>query len=350
MKMKWMKGTLAMMLAAVLVITGCGAKSSPKEATQNAFAKTMEVNSYAFSASVMIEDLLLSGESFGGEEVSSLVSMLKNAKLDITGVAQNEPLQADMKIGVEIPGDMALKFELPMVMTQDKMYLKVPNIPILALPEDLVGKYIEMDMEELAAESGQSLESLDMETSQQFSNELLSVMLGKFDEETYFSDIDAKDAGLPEGIDAKQVVKFAVTKDNFDQAATTLVKDVLPALMDVISKEEYRTYLQIEQSDIDLLKEELQTTDSELQQGLAELKEVLTVNELSVVTAIDKDGYASHQKLLFDAEASDQGDVIKLKLSMTSTMTNINGTQEFSGIPTDIITMEELEEFLMYGY
>ncbi|MGZ9586676.1 DUF6612 family protein [Paenibacillus marinisediminis] len=347
MKKKWMKGALAMMLASVLVVTGCGAKQSSKEAVESAFNKSLEMKSYAFTSSVAVDDLQLSGESFAGEDIGAMLTMFKNAKLDISGAIQQEPMQADMKLGVEIPGDMALKFELPMMMAQDKLYVKVPNIPMLPMPAEMVDKFIELDMKQLAEESGQDISFMtNMETTRKFSSEFFSSVVSKFDEKTYFKDIAVKDAGLPEDVKAKQVVKFAVTKDNFDQAATTFVKDALPALLDLMSKEEYRSYFQLEQADIDTLKSELTQADSDIKQGLDELKQTLTVNELSMTTGIDKDGYPVYQKLVIDIDANDAGDNIKLKLNFTNKMSNINGEQKFSSVPTDVITMDQLGEMM----
>lgn len=351
MKTRWMKSTIAMLLVMMVIVTGCGAKASPKQAAVDAFAKSMEVESYAFQASVNLEELELSGDEFADPQVAGILEMIKSAKLDISGIVQQEPLQMEMKLGVEIPGDMAIKFELPIIMTDTKMYMKVPNIPMLGLPETVVSKYLEFDLEDLAEQSGQSMNSItDLQTAQKFSNEFFTEVVSKFDEKLYFSDIAVKDAGLPEGVDAKQVVKFAVTKDNFDQAATTLVKDALPALLDLMSKEEYRTYFDIEQSEIDDLKKELSDSNGTLKEDLEELKKTLTVNELSILTAINKDGYPTYQKFVGDVNANSEGSEMKLKFNVSMTMTNINGKQEFNPIPTDTLTEEEFESALYGGY
>lgn len=351
MKTRWMKSAVALLLVMILIVTGCGAKESPKQAAVDAFAKSMEVQSYAFQASVNLDELELSGDEFADPSATAILDMVKNAKLDVTGLMQQEPLQMEMKLGVEIPGDMAIKFELPMIMTETKMFMKVPNIPMLGLPETVVGKYLEFDLAELAEQSGQSLSSMaDMEIAQKFGNEFFAEVVSKFDEKLYFSDVAVKDAGLPEGVDAKQVVKFSVTKDNFDQAATTIVKDALPALLDLMSKEEYRTFFEVEQADIDELKQQLTDSNGTLQADLEELKEILTVNELSMITAIDKDSYPVYQKFVIDLNVAEAGSEMKLKLNVATTMSNINGQQEFSPIPTDTLTEEELESALYDGY
>lgn len=351
MKTRWMKSAIAMLLVMMLVVTGCGAKEGPKQAAVNAFTKSLEVNSYAFQASVNLEELELSGDEFADPTAAGILEMIKSAKLDVSGMVQQEPLQMEMKLGVEIPGDMAIKFELPIIMTDTKMYIKVPNIPMLGLPETVVGKHLEFDLEELAEQGGQSVSAMtDIQTAQKFSNEFFTEVVSKFDEKLYFSDVAAKDAGLPEGVDAKQVVKFTVTKDNFDQAATTLVKDALPALLDLMSKEEYRTYFEMEQAEIDELKKELTDSNSTLKEDLEELKKTLTVNELSILTAINKDGYPTYQKFIVDVNANDEGTDMKLKLNVSTIMSNINGTQEFSPIPTDTLTEEEFESALYGGY
>lgn len=342
---KWFKSALLMISATVLILSGCGAKSdsSLKEVMTNSYAKTADMKSYAFEASIGLEDLQLSPTVLADPAAAGIVDMLKSAKLDIAGVATQEPLKAEMKMTVEIPGDLALKFEIPMIMSEDKLYVKIPSLPMLPLPAELAGKYLLIDTKALAEQSGQDISKMmDTATAEKLGNAVMKEVLSKYDEKTYFTKLAAADANLPEDVKAKQVVKFAVTKDNFDSAATTLVKDVLPAVLDIVSQEEYRSYLEIEQADIDELKAELSADNGEFKTGLEELKKSLTVNEISVTTAIDKDQFPVFSRYLFDLDMNDNGEQMKLKLNITNKMFNINGEQKFSDIPTDTVPFEQL--------
>lgn len=350
MSKKWLKGSLAMLLAFVLVLTGCGAKESPKNALEGAYLKTAEMKSYAFKSSITVNDLQMSGAELSDPNVAMVINMLKNAELTIDGVAQLDPMQVEATLNVALKGDMAFSFSLPMVITPDKMYYKIPNIPMLGLPAEVVDKYLVLDMKELAEQTGEEIPTIDVVKTQKFSNEFLKEVMSKFDEKLYFTDIAVKDAGLPEGVEAKQVVKVAITKDNFDQAVTTIVKDALPALIDLMSKDEYKELFQLDQADLDQMKSELTTTDSELKEGLEEMKKSLTVNELSLTTAINKDGFPVHQNIVGNVDFKDETDQMKIVVHMNTTTSNINEKAEFKiGIPTDTITMEQLQESIYSG-
>ena len=53
-----------------------------------------------------------------------------------------------------LKGDMGMTFNIPMVMTAEKLYVKVPNIPFFPIPENVVGKFLELDLKELAEQEG----------------------------------------------------------------------------------------------------------------------------------------------------------------------------------------------------
>ncbi|WP_028543403.1 hypothetical protein [Paenibacillus taiwanensis] len=352
MKKRWYQGAIVMLFAVALVVTGCGSKTSSKEAIQGAYTKSLEMKSYAFKSTVKVDDLQLTGANFEGQQSAMMAGLLKNSELTVSGVAQNEPLQVEATLDVDIKGDMAFKFSLPFSMTAEKMYVKVPNIPMLAgmIPQEIVGKFLELDYKKLAEEQGQAFDmsSANIQTSQKFGNEFFKEVVSKFDEKTYFTDVAVKDAGLPEGVDAKQVVKFAVTNENFDQAATTFVKDALPALLDLMSKEEYRKIFQLEASEIEKAKTELNASDSELKKGLEEMKKSLKVNELSVTTAINKEGFPAYQTFVGNLDFNEADENVKLALRVTTETSNINGKQEFKiGVPKDAIPMDQLEQ--MFG-
>ncbi|KAF6601733.1 hypothetical protein H6F38_33280, partial [Paenibacillus sp. EKM208P] len=88
--------------------------------------------------------------------------------------------------------------------------------PFYPLPQDVVGKFLVIDPQELAKQSGQEFNpaAMDQEKSQKFANEVIAAIMNEYDQATYFFDIDPKDAKLPQGVEAKQVVQFKITNDN----------------------------------------------------------------------------------------------------------------------------------------
>ncbi|MNJ70756.1 hypothetical protein D3C77_672380 [compost metagenome] len=113
--------------------------------------------------------------------------------------------------------------------------------------------------------------------------------------------------------------------------------------------------LQVSSEDLDLLKEELNTlNDTEMSEALDELNKYLTINKFTLNTAIDKNNYPSYTDLNVDLAIKDpdEGVNVTFAMQMTSTMSEINKKTEFEiGIPTDVITLDELgEQMGGFGY
>ena len=111
--------------------------------------------------------------------MTQFMSMLKDAQLNVTGVYQSEPMQTEMTLGIELKGDMGMTFNIPMVMTAEKLYVKVPNIPFFPIPENVVGKFLELDLKELAEQEGTEWnpDAMDAAKTQKLSNEVMDAVL-----------------------------------------------------------------------------------------------------------------------------------------------------------------------------
>lgn len=346
---RWYQGALAIFFVCALIITGCGAKAAtPRAAVEGAFEKALEMKSYGFETSIELDDLQVNTASETDSKVQMVISMLKNAELKICGTAQQEPFQLEANLEVTLQGDMAMTFTVPMVMAEDKIWIKVPNLPMFPIPTEIVGKFIEFDLKQLAEETGQPMPTAaDMKTMDNASNDLVKAVLGKFDEKSFFVNVDKKDAALPEGVDVNQVVKFNVTKDNFDQFVMTLVRDGLPAVLDVLNKDEYLKLFELEKADIEEAKKGIVTDEDMLKNGIEEIKETMKINELSLLTATNKDQYPTYQRAVANLEFTKDGDKVKIAVKMTNQYTDINKPVEFkNGKPADAITMDQLEEML----
>lgn len=357
MKKGFTKGLFALMLSIVLILAGCGSKQEPKEAVQTAATKAAEMTSYAMTSKVKIDNLSFSSAE-NSEDMAMFMSMLKDAELTVDGVFQNDPMQAEFTLGIAIKGDMEMTYNIPMVMTTEKVFVKVPNIPMLPMPEALIDKYIELDMKKLAEEEGVAWTpgSMDVAKSQALTNEISEAVLAEYDQDTYFKNLEADAVTLPEDVEAKQIVQFAITNDNVKEAITILVNNALPKVLDIIAKDEYKEMLQLTDEDIAGAKESLTATDqSQMAADLEELKNYLTINTFNVNTAINKDHIPVYQEAIVDIVINDPEteEVINLALTGTNHYSKINETPEFViGIPAgdDVVTMEEFEEILNEYY
>ncbi|MCJ8015191.1 hypothetical protein MUG84_26330 [Paenibacillus sp. KQZ6P-2] len=353
MKKKFGILILTLLMSMTVVLAGCSSKQDPKDAMKSATGNAMKMTSYEMKSKVVIKDLKVSSQdTVDPAATEQVLSMLKNAEVTIDGVYQNDPMQTELTMGINLKGDMSMSFNIPMVMTKEKMYVKIPSIPMLPLPENVVNKYLVLDMKELAQQGGTTFnpDSLDTKKTQQLTNEIMNTLFGEYDGAKYFKDIKVKEANLPEGVDAKQVVQFSVTNENVKEAAEIFVNKALPKILDIVGKDEYRDMLGLTKEDIDKAKSDLNSTNKdELNKGLNELKNNLKINQFNVNTAIDKKDFPSYQNAVMDVEINDPEtkDNMKLSMEMTNQYSKINEKQTFKiGIPkdSDVITMEQLQQ------
>lgn len=354
---KFYMPVFVLLMSVMLVLSGCNTNKEPKEALRSSAINALKLDSYVQTNQIKILNLTVDGSEAEDAQVGAVLSMLKDAEFNIKQIYQRDPMQTEATLEVKLNGDMAMTITIPFVVTKEKVYVKIPSIPLLPMPENIVGKFLEIDLKELAEESGGefNLDSLDTDKSQKLAAEISDAVLGEYDSAKFFKNIEAKEAQLPEGFKAKQIVQFGITNDNVKEAITILVKNALPKVIDVISKEEYRSMLQLTSEQIDEFKEEMKTIDDgEIAKDLEDLNKYLTINKFTLNTAIDKKNYPSYTDLNVDLAIKDpeEGINVTIAMQMTSTMSEINKKTEFEiGIPTDTLTLDELAEQMGgFGY
>lgn len=355
MTRRFLLSIFVLFMSVTLILTGCGAQKEPKEALKNAAAAALNMDSYVSKSHIKITDLTLDASAFAG--VGEIYSMLKDSDITLTQVYQKEPMQTQASLEVKLKGDFSGTITFQYVMTQDKIYVKVPKIPFLPIPDKVVGKFVAVDLNELknTGLGNFNAELLDTDKTQRFVAELADVILTEYDSETYLKDIPTKEIELPEGIEAKQVVQFYIDNDNLREALTTLVNHVLPQALDIVAKDEYRKLLQFTPKEIEKAKKELAELDQEeFQKDLDDVQKDLIIHKFYVNTAIDKNDYPAYQEAVADIEFKDPdtGEEVKLVMEVKTEFTSINEKPEFSvGIPQNTITVQEfVQEMTELGY
>ncbi|THF77149.1 hypothetical protein [Cohnella fermenti] len=341
---------LSLLVSIALVLSACSSDSkSSSEKLLSSFEKSADIKSYNLNGSLSIKDLKLSDALLQEEEAASALAMLQNAELSWTGAYRADPMMMELTLKISISGDLAISFQVPFIITQEKMWIKVPNIPMLSLPADIVGKYIEFDLKELAEQQGAELPAaLDVGKAMELAKELFGIVLKHVDEKTYLSSPSAKDAGIPDSANVKDVVQLHIEKDQVEPFVQTLIEKIAPEMLDLLaSNEEYRSLTQLTPEQIDEAKKQLSELDeTELKDGLAEFdKSVKTFDVVSNI-GIDKDGYASYSSSTIKFEAADGDQSGSGTLSLVSEQTDINGEPKFEigGEPKaeEVIPLEEL--------
>lgn len=344
--MKRLQRIAALLLTAVLlVIAGCSSGIPPKAALQDAMAQMMNVDSYSAAISIAIDELELAADTSQQEGFLSravIAGMLKGAVLNVNAVYHKEPMRTDMELDLVLSG---LTLTIPMILSEQKLYVQVPNIPMLPLPENIIGKYIEIDIEALAAQQDAPA-SLDAVVQQQFAQELGMVFLKHFDEKTYFSGVKIEDADLPDNIKADQVVKFSLNETNYQQSVEMIVTKLLPELIDVLaSNDAYLQSAHKSKEDVEKMKADLTANQAEM---IARLKNDVKLNELSILGAIQ------NKFLVYEAGKvdvlytdKDSGNASKLGFQFNVAYSDINQAPKFTKeLPSDAVKLEDLAKQL----
>jgi len=344
---------LALLLAAVLAAAGCsGSKSkSLQEILQESIAKSAEIKSYQFSGSLKVEELSVDGNA-AEPGMDMVLNMLNGAEISWSGVYQADPMHTEMDLAVALKGDMAITLNIPMVMTQDKMWFKVPSIPFIPLPDDIAGKkFLEIDLKAMAEAAGQpAVPMMDPAKSQQFANDVMNVIFANIDGEQYLSSVKPEDAGVPGDSGVKQVIQFKVDKNQAESFIRTAMEKVLPALLDLFANHaEYREMMGLTPEDIEEAQKGLEAAGAEnLDAGLAEFQKAVKSLDVVANLGIDGSGYLVYNDVRAAADFDADGSAVKLAIKLVSLSKDINKevTLQHPNGPADVITMEELQSRL----
>jgi len=351
-KRKSFAALIGLMVSLMLVVSGCSSSESAQESLQKAFTKSADIRSYELSGSVKLQDLNLPPEVLQEEGAAGALGLLKNTELSWTGAYRADPMLMELSLKIATGGDLAMSFQIPIVMNSEKMWIKIPNIPMLGLPEDLVGKFVELDLKKLAEQQGTEwlAPSPDPDTAVKLLNDIYGIVFKHIDEKQILSEPKPEDVGIPKDM-AKRVVQLHVTKEQIEPFLNTLVKDIAPEVIELLSQhEEYRQMLQLEPKDLDEAKRQLsETKDQDIKDAMTEFNKSVKDLEVTANVGIDKDGYASYDDLTVKVGIEDDGQSGSGAIKIVSGMSNINGSVHFeNGEPKadQIIPMDELQSKL----
>ncbi|MFC4304196.1 hypothetical protein [Cohnella boryungensis] len=347
---------LAVMMTVALVLSGCTKEKSPKDALQSSLSKSADIKSYNFKGSVKVEDFNFPDDELNANEAAAIVNTLKSAELSWTGAYRADPMLLEINLEVALKGDLAVTFKVPIIMTQKKIWVKVPNIPMLPLPETIIGKYIELDLEELAKEANQPMPSLNVAQSQKFYNDVAEIIFKHVEEEKFLSKVAVKDAAIPADVDVKQVVQLHVDQTQIEPLINTAVEKIAPEIIELLANnKEYLDLFELKKEDLDQFKKELAEVKSEdISKGLADMKNELKKLDVKVNYGIDKKEYPVYTDATFNMAIESEELTGSFGFRVTSQNTGINEEPKFeTGEPKaeEIMTLEQLQNEVgaLYG-
>lgn len=344
---------VGLMLAAMLVIAGCtGSSKSPQEVLQASMAKSAELKSYSFEGSMTVEDLNFpAGEDSADSEL--VLSMLKGLNLSWSGVYRTSPMHLEMTLALAPQSEgLAINFSIPIVLEQDKVWVKIPTIPFLPLPEDVADKFLELDLKQLAEESGKPLPSIDPGKSQKLVNDLMGILFNNVNEQDYFADVKPEEAGLPADVDVKQVVRFQVDKERLEPFVQTLVEKIAPEMIKLLSDNaEYRDMLGLKQEDLDSAGKALDEARKEdISKEMDEFRKVVKALDVTANIGIDAKEYPVYTDVRVSADIDADGQPASLAFKIVSQTRDINKDVKLDypdGPSADeVMTMEQFQQQL----
>ncbi|WP_308637082.1 hypothetical protein [Paenibacillus silvisoli] len=363
------RGTALLLVASLAVLAGCSSASSPKEAIMDAMAKNQEATSMTYKGTLTIDDFALppaavlgaegaaSADGGGGVNPSAAVTsmmfaFLKGAVINVHGAVQKSPQRAELTMDIALgSGDVKLNLSVPMIITEDKTWIKVPQIPGLPLPETIAGKFVEIDMKKLEQEQG----TAGVAETPQIGQELLQALLGSLDEKTFYSEPDAADVkGLAADQKVDQLVRFSINESNVEDAWTAIMEKAAPQVIDILLKNEaYAKALKLSKADLEAAKKELadKQKDGKLQAAVDEMKKSVKIHQLDVTGGITDD-YLTYEGVDVNVESADTAAAQGMKFGMhfDLSLADINKDVKFEyELPTDAVPVEKLQDMLGLG-
>lgn len=286
------------------------------------------------------------------QQLEMLRQLLSNIEVTLKGSYQLDPMMMEADVTVNIPGDIGINLNLPMIMTDTKMWIKFPdNHPLFPMPEEIAGKYVEFDLEALADfdELGGEVPPMnfDMELQTQLAVAIYDLVFDHFGKDFYWE--VSKDAiNIPNGLEVDKVLKFELTNHSLQKFVEILFTGFIPEFIDLIVEDpelaEALGFTPEMIEEMDFVLEEMTALFDEMAGSLNEFINIKTFEEY---IAINADKYIVYDLMNIDVDINFAGETFGLKLNSDASKTNINGDIEFKyGIPSpeNVISFEELLE------
>ncbi|WP_058303331.1 hypothetical protein [Gorillibacterium timonense] len=336
---KWLIPLFALIL--LLSMTACGQNKTAYESLKQGSAKLAEADSFEYSGALALQ---LDTKSAAEAEETQVMQMLSNVEVKFSGVQYKKAKKASVNLELNLKGDMSFSLAIPVVVDNENIYVKIPQIPMLPLPEEITGKYVHLtkeDIEKLSAEAAQSKPDLDPDKEKQLSKELGDVFAKHFKEDDQLVKVSRKKSSADVPDHVKQVIEYSITNDSFPLLVEKVVKNLIPDIITVLNKPEYQEMTGVQADTLENYQKSLDgfTTD--------ELKKQLTVNEAIAQFGLDGSGYLSYLRDKFDFTSTEEnGDKANTAFDLSFNATNINKTKAEVVIPKkeETISLTELQE------
>ncbi|TMN21784.1 S-layer homology domain-containing protein [Lentibacillus cibarius] len=311
------------------------------ELLKEAYANEQEQDSYEFEGSANL-GLTVPESMKSTPEEEMMAMMLEDIQVDISGSYQQDPMLMDASVDVTMKGDMQTTVSIPMIMSEEKMWMKFPQMPGAPLPEELDGKFIEFDLQELQEMEGQPTVDTDVQT--ELALAIQNLFIDQFGND-YYDQAEAGSYDVPENVNAKQVLHFELTDEELQPFMETMLTGFMPKFLEILEEPEYAEALGLTEEEIKQAQEEFATIKEDIDEITSEIDDALQINTFEEYMAINYQNYIVHDAVELDVDVTAEEETFGFKLSADQTKQNINGDISID-IPDadETISMEELED------
>lgn len=309
---------------------------------EEVYANEFDLETYEFEGTFNF-GITMPKEMMQDPDMAMIADALKDIKVDMKGAYKKDPLQFEATIDVHVKGQVNQTFSMPMVMTQDKMWIKFPETDLMPLPEEIKGKFIEMDLAAMNAEMGQVI---DLETQMNLSKELTSAMIEKLGAQ-FYEEVPTSSVKAPAGIDVNKVIKFEITNEDLEPFMNIVINDLLPKVLEIMQDPAYQEALGLTEEDAAMMSEGFDTSGIDIPSMIAELSKFLSINKLEELIVITQDNYIGYDVFKLDLTINALGQKYGFKMGYDLEKSKVNEAVNFTyGIPSgaDVVPYEKLME------
>ncbi|QHT58737.1 hypothetical protein GXP70_01255 [Paenibacillus lycopersici] len=301
--------------------------------------KTSQASAYTYQGTLTINDIQLPRAAGTVSNQNAMLMMalpilLKGAVIKVHGTVQQDPARTDMVLDVTLgTGDAKLTLNIPVIVTAERIYVKVPQIPGMPIPDTIAGRFVAIDAKKLAAEQG-GANPLDG-GAPKLGTEAFAAIAGSLDANTYFSEPDASEVhDAPSGYKPDRYVRVAIDGQHADAALSAIAGKAIPQVLDLLLRNEAVL------GSFGLSKEKLEAAKKEL--TAETVKQRYTIRKAELTAGLI-DGYLTSETGDVQVEATDSAGGMKLDMHVQLYQENLNKEVDFEfELPKDAVPVDSL--------
>ncbi len=336
---------ISILLVIVSSLTGCfHQEKTAKELFVEGMNKDKEIKSYSFNSNAgtsfdlskakldNIDNPLegsINNENNTGKIISYL-HLIPTINMQISGMEQIEPyhFEANINTKVDING-MTIPFGLPLIITNHKLYLKLPEPYRYFLPT-LDKDYISLDLVDTMNQI------VDVKN-----NKDIDEILSELNDEAFMKE-KSNDYKISDGSMADHVISINITKENLKPFLQTVLATGLPLYIEQMEKNPLNNE---QKKSIDKIKSDMKKNEVDM---INEWMKKIIIHQLKITNLYDKEGFKRRSIIDIDMiiNTSKNG-LVGLKLNIDQSINDINGNIQFNlPIPKDdqVLDLKNLQK------